>query len=128
MNKVIIDTDILIDFLRGNDGAKKFLMELSREYVCYCSVITIAELYSGMREDEKSATEELLDGFYHLPINRPIAELAGQLKQQSKSRTLALDDCLIAATALVEAGVIATRNSKHYPFSTLSLKVPNYKT
>jgi predicted nucleic acid-binding protein len=126
MNKIILDTDILIDFLRGNPHARDFILEMNRDYVCCCSVIAIAEIYAGMREKEKTATDELLDGFYHFPVTRAIAERAGHLKQESKSNILALDDCLIAATAEIENSILATRNRKHYPFRSLTLKIPNY--
>ena len=53
MKNILIDTDILIDFLRGKEKAREFLLSVEEENTLYCSVITIAEIYAGMHEVEK---------------------------------------------------------------------------
>ena len=50
MKSVVVDTDILINFLRGRETARGFLSLLVNEATLYCSVITVAEIFSGMRE------------------------------------------------------------------------------
>lgn len=125
MPSVVVDTDILIQFLRGNEAAKRFLLSLAAEATPCCSAITVAEIHAGMRASEKQATQELLDSLIVLPITRRVAEVAGRLKQTTRQMRLALDDCLIAATAVVEGAALATGNRRHYPFSSLTILTPS---
>ncbi len=127
MKKYLIDTDILIDFLRGKESAKKYLIKQSKDSPLYCSVITIAEIHAGMREKEEEKTSVLLDSLFTIPVTEEIARIAGSLKRETKSHSLELDDCLIAATALVENTVLATNNSKHYPMENISVETPGYR-
>ncbi|MFY9271111.1 MAG: hypothetical protein WAO55_15315 [Candidatus Manganitrophaceae bacterium] len=39
MKNIVVDTDILIDFLRGREAARDFLSSLIDEATLYCSVI-----------------------------------------------------------------------------------------
>jgi predicted nucleic acid-binding protein len=121
---VVIDTDILIDFLRGKLEARDFLCALPDDAVPYCSVIAIAEIYAGMRESERERTQELIDSLIALPVTKEIATLAGSFKREAGN--LELDDCLIAATAVTEAMELVTRNVKHYPMAPVRLMVPDY--
>lgn len=124
MPAVVVDTDILIHFLRGNEVAKSFLRTVTGEAAPCCSVITVAEIHAGMRASEKKATHELLDSLVILPVTREVAEMAGRLKQTTQQMRFELDDCLIAATALVEGATLATGNHRHYPFPSLTLLTP----
>ena len=126
MKKLLIDSDILIDFLRGKAGAKDYLTKQSEVFPLYCSVITIAEIHAGMQKTEEDKTTKLLDSFFTIPITEKIAKIAGGLKRDTKSHNLELDDCLIAATALVEKAVLATKNLKHYPMKKIKTETPGY--
>src|SRR3989304_8105546 len=99
MSKVV-NTDVLIDVLRGRDLARDFLLDATRHAVPCCSVISVAEIHAGMRPEETEVTGRLLDGLVILPVTRPIAELAGHFKWRSKKRKLELGGCLIAGTAV----------------------------
>ncbi len=115
MKRVLVDTDILIDFLRGKERSRDYLISLLEDSTIYCSAITIAEIYAGMKEHEREKTMELIDGLNIVDINREIAEKAGMYKRDVKKQSLELDDCLIAATAFVKGAILATGNAKHYP-------------
>jgi predicted nucleic acid-binding protein len=56
MSKVVLDTDVLIDLLRGRGAAKVFLQEMTAQSVPCCSVISVAEIYAGMRSEESELT------------------------------------------------------------------------
>jgi predicted nucleic acid-binding protein len=116
---------VLIDFLRGKEGAKDALAAVSGEGLPCCSVITVAEVRAGMRPDEKPATMELLDSMELLPVDRETALLAGRLKQESSHR-VELDDCLIAATALRHKAGLLTHNPKHYRHAGLEVEAASY--
>ena len=124
MSKVLFDTDILIDILRGREAIRAFLLDLTDHSVPCCSVISVAELYAGMHPVEKHATDVLLDGLVIIPIVWEIAEVAGRFKSRVKSRRLALADCLIAATAFAEGATLATGNTKDYPMPEITVLNP----
>jgi predicted nucleic acid-binding protein len=83
------------------------------------SAITVAEIYAGMKEHEREKTEQLVDGLTVIPVDRAIAEKAGQYKGNIKSHDLELDDCLVAATAFIRKAVLATGNGKLYPMADI---------
>ena len=93
----MLDTDVLIDVLRGREAARLFLQDMADRFVPCCSVISVAELYVGMRPEEESATRSFLDGLVIIPVTQEIAEVAGRFKKRSVSHRLELANCLIAA-------------------------------
>ena len=119
MKNVLVDTDILINFLRGREKARTFLSSLINESIIYCSVVTAAEIFAGMKEHEREKTTDLLDSLNIIDVTREIAEKAGSYKSSIKSHELELDDCFIAATAFARNAVIATGNGKHYPMDDI---------
>ncbi len=124
MSKVLLDTDILIDVLRGRAAVRTFLFDLTDRAVPCCSVMSVAELYVGMRPEEKRVTDILLNALVVIPVGQEIAEVAGRFKQREKSRRLELADCIIAATAFVEGATLATGNTKDYPMPEITVVNP----
>lgn len=123
MRKVLVDTDILIDFLRGREKARTFLSALLEDSAIYCSVITVAEIFAGMKEHERDKTVALIESLNILDVTREIAEKAGQYKRDENRQSLELDDCFIAATAFVNGAVLATGNGKHYPMDDIEKRI-----
>jgi tRNA(fMet)-specific endonuclease VapC len=123
MKSVLVDTDVLINFLRGKTKAKEFLLAQLDSGPIFCSVITVAEIFAGMRSHEQEKTRELLDNMEIMPVTRAIAEKAGRYKGEIKSRSLELDDCLIAATAHMHNATLATGNDRHYPMDDITKTV-----
>lgn len=122
MKRVLVDTDVLINFLRGRQQAKVFLLS-HLESDILCSAITVAEIYAGMRAHEQEKTTDLLDNLEIVPVTRAVAEKAGRYQGELKSHTLELDDCLIAATAHFHKATLATGNAKHYPMTDIEKEV-----
>jgi predicted nucleic acid-binding protein len=100
---LLLDTDVLIDVLRG---ARRLTVTGHR--VAY-SVITRAELFSGRAKDEEDF-RILLSPFRELDVNAAIAEHAGRL---ARSR-VDMSDALIAATALEHGLELVTRNVRDF--------------
>lgn len=123
MKKLFFDTDVLIDILKNNRKTieqVRFLTNDAEEFCC--STINVAEIFAGMRPNEEDQTKKLLDGLIHFDVSSKIAEFAGRMKFETKTHTLWLDDCLIAATAIMNECVLVTKNVKHYPFRALKLE------
>lgn len=121
MSKLVLDSDVLIDLLRGRPAAREFLLTATRQSVPCCSAVSVAEVHAGMRPQESEATSALLDGLVILPVTRAVAELAGSFKRRDRGRTLELADCLIAATAALEGATLATGNLRDYPMPEVTL-------
>ena len=117
LQKILVDTDVLIDFLRKKEKAKALLEKASTAGDLYISVINLAEILAGMKPHEKEKTEAFISGFNLIEINEAIARHAGGLRNQYKQ--IGLADCLIAATALKEDCLLLTFNYKDYPFEKL---------
>ncbi len=123
MSCLLLDTDIIINLLRGKTSARDFLADNLEENELLCSAISVAEIWAGMRPHEELATRRLVDSFRIVEVTRGIAEKAGSFKGASKSHALELDDCLIAATAFCVGATLATGNAKHYPMKDLRMVV-----
>ena len=102
--EILVDTDILVDHLRGAHR-----LELDLDSAAY-SVITRCELYAGRSTDERRV-QRLLAPFREIPVDRAIAERAGRLRRILAIRT---PDALIAATAIEHGLVLVTRNRRDF--------------
>jgi len=100
---VLVDTDVFVDHLRGAR-----LLRAGGHRLHY-SVITRAELFSGARGVRRVAI--LLAPLAEIPVDREIAERAGQIRREIGLR---LPDALIAATALTRGMQLLTRNRKDF--------------
>lgn len=112
----VLDTDILIDLLRGVPQAKEFFEKIkTRTYLGYFSPILEVEIYAGQTagslEEEKIITDLLLL-MTRLDVTGAIAKRAGELRRK---HLCSVPDAIIAATALVhKIPFVATRNKKHF--------------
>ena len=129
MNRCLIDTDVIIDHLRGEEKARDFLKQLKAEEadILY-SVITKAELYSGVRPKEEEKVASLLNSMEEVRIDGEIAVAAGRYRNKLyASHGLLLPDALIAASAKQVGAVLVTLNKKHYPMKDIKIQAPYVK-
>ena len=127
MQTVLIDTDVAIDFLRGEPYARDLLLPLWDQGRAYLSVLTIDELYAGMKEKERESTGQFIGACQIEPVTQEIAARGGEWRAayREKGLTLTAVDCLIASTAVLQGHQIATRNVRHYPDKKLLLTLPS---
>ena len=124
----LVDTNVLIQAIRRKQGRWEFLRRLvEARGTLAVSVITVGELYAGMRPHEVERTEELLSGFDHYPVTVDLARHAGLLKNQwaAKGFCLTLANMIIAATAISRQLLLLTENRKDFPMPELhSIDLP----
>ena len=112
---MLVDTDVLIWYMRGQPSAANFLAELDAFAI---SAVTYMELVQGMRNKaELLALRYALKAWRApvLPISEAISHRAmTYVEEHFLSHSLRLGDALIAATAVEHGLPIATANIKHY--------------
>jgi len=112
---MLIDTDVLIWYLRGNEKAFKLIENLDNFSI---SVITYMELVQGMRnKKELNNLRQALHAWNAriLYISEEIsAKAMFAVEQHFLSYSLQLADALIGATAVVYGLSLLTGNDKHY--------------
>ena len=116
--QVLVDTDVLIDFLRGYGPAVSFVNSQSDRIIL--PAIVVAELYAGARgaqdDEEQAVLDNLLSLFRIVPIDEDIARLGGLYRRDyGPSHGIGLPDALVAATAFLAGANLKTLNVKHFP-------------
>ncbi len=112
---MLIDTDLLIWYMRGNEKAYK---RIEKENNFSISVVTYMELVQGMRnKNELNCLRKSLHEWNAkvLYISEEIsAKAMFYVEQHYLSHSLQLADALIGATAVAYGQPILTGNDKHY--------------
>ncbi len=101
--ELLVDSDVLIDHLRGTRRLSADVQPLG------VSVVTRCELFAG--RDEPERLRRFLSPMIELPIDATTAELAGLTRRRTG---IATPDALIAATALLHRIPLMTRNQRHF--------------
>ncbi|MFO7892018.1 MAG: type II toxin-antitoxin system VapC family toxin [bacterium] len=122
--KAYIDSDILIWHLRGDFQALKFLKKIrdNEEYELCTGALQRAEVVFFMREEEKQDTLLFLSMFKTIPVDQQIVDVASELyRTWNPGYGLDINDTFLAATAMLQGGVIYTKNKKHYPMPEIKV-------
>ena len=114
--KLVLDTNILIDHLRGGDVWDSILKKVDENTKFYLPSIVMIELFSGQSSKDKKSFDKimkLVKCFDLVDLDSEIAAKAGEL-YRDVSKSLEVPDYVVAATALhLKAGVV-TLNRKHF--------------
>jgi len=119
---LILDTDILIWYLRGNEKARQFV-ETSVPFSL--SVVTYMELVQGMKDKAEFKLFQKQFKKWNVDIIQIDKEISSRamfyVKEYSLSvapwaRAMMLADALIAATAVQNSETLFTANVKQYKF------------
>jgi predicted nucleic acid-binding protein len=113
----LVDTSVLIDYLRGHEGAAELLEQERAAAPLHASEITRLEILAGMRPAEQDGTRSLLSTLSWHPVDSDVAEEAGALGRQwlPSHHTIDGADLAIAATAIRCGARLLTRNVRHFP-------------
>ncbi|MGD8763848.1 MAG: type II toxin-antitoxin system VapC family toxin [Desulfobacteraceae bacterium] len=112
---MLVDTDVLIWYMRGNEKALRVIMNLRNFSI---SVVTYMELVQGLRNKEelnilRNSLKKWNAGIIY--INEEISTKAMFLVEQYYlSHSIQLADALVGATAVIYGRPLLTANTKHY--------------
>lgn len=114
---MIIDSDVLIWYLRGNEKAQKII---EKSIPFSISVITFMELMQGMRDKNEMKVFQKQIQKWNVNIIQISKEVSSRamfyVQEYSLSHSMELADALIAATAVQNSETLLTGNDKHYKF------------
>ncbi len=116
---VILDSDILIWYLRKDPAAAAFIdkVPLAERNISTLSYLEV--LYECRKKSDLSEWLKFASRFFAevIPLTEAMSRSAQQLMEQFvPARRLSASDALIAATAVVRRETLATGNLKHFDF------------
>ena len=114
--KLLIDTDIFIDYLKGMSPAKAVFR--SRDIDIYCSILTKKELLSkpGLKDSERKKIISILRDLKTISIDPDISLKYSDLLAKYHDNRLQPPDAIIAATAWSKKLPLLTRNRGHFSY------------
>lgn len=120
MTSYLLDTSVIIDYLRGKPEVVDLLDNI--EGYLHSSYICLAELYEGVyrvRNTDKMEQVVIkffasLSGIYS--IDESIARKFGEIRADLKNKGNVIEDLdlMIAATCLINDLTLLTQNKKHF--------------
>ena len=124
MARVLLDSTVLIDALRGRPAAARVAgLRRTRTEPWTCA-LSVEEVWRGLRTDEEPAAHRLFNGLRIAPLGVAEGELAGRWRRSyaEEGITLHQSDCLIAAAAVGIGAVLATGNVRDFPMAEVRVE------
>lgn len=115
MKEIVVDTSVLIEFLRVNNRKTVYETILDKDFLPVLSFITVAELWAGKSvwkdREMRIVLEKLISGVKVVYPNYETLTQAGELRAKYD---VSLPDCFIAALALEQKLPLVTLNKKDF--------------
>lgn len=113
--KVVLDTTVLIDHLRGSPLAGEYIAALGAPPSC--SEVTRIEILRGLRSEERRKAERLFALIAWIPVDDKVGRRAGELGHRwlRSHPGIGVPDLAIAATAELLEAQLGTNNLEHFP-------------
>ena len=115
MEKIILDTNILIEILKGNQDT--ILKVQSFDNIAISSISVMELYYGAINKAEVKKLEKFISLFEIIELNEDISITSTNLiKTYAKSHNLDIPDSLIASTTLVYGYTLFTYNLKDFRY------------
>lgn len=120
MVKFLLDSDVIIEFLRGKPQTISLINKLKDEEIG-CSVLTLIEVKRGLFGKQEKVAEHLFRAMKIYPVTEKIGDIAVEFIKEWRKRgkTLQLIDTTIAATSVLNDLTLVTYNKRDYPMKEL---------
>ena len=118
---ICLDTDVIIDYLKGKQDAVDVIKEYAGEVIT--TELNVFEVFHGiyLRNYSIEKEKEIADSFFNsldvLPFDEGCGELGAKITAElvKKGKLIEQNDCLIAAIILKSRfDKIITKNNKHF--------------
>ena len=116
--RLLVDTSVLIDHLRGDPRAVQLLVEAVRAgHELHSVTVVRTEVLAGMRRGEEKATLSLLGALGWQEVTVAIADRAGEWARRFLRSHAGVDtvDYIVAAAAEQIGARLLTQNVRHFP-------------
>jgi predicted nucleic acid-binding protein len=122
--RVLLDTTVLIDVLRGRPAADRLRRLRADGDLPYVCAVNVEEVVRGLRSPEQEPARRLFAGLRIAPLSDREGRRAGEWRRRyaARGRTLSQADCLVAAAALSLGGRLATGNPRDFPMRELAVE------
>jgi predicted nucleic acid-binding protein len=124
LSRLLLDSTVLIDALRGRQAAGRVAGLRRRGIEPWVCVIAVEEIWRGVRSPEEPLVSRLFDGLRIAPLGLAEGIRAGKWRREFAARGVALHqaDCLIAASAVGIGASLATADPDDFPMSELDVE------
>ncbi|MAG02209.1 PIN domain nuclease [Candidatus Pacearchaeota archaeon] len=120
-DSIIIDSDVLIDFLRKKPDVVKWFEDNKNKYDFTTTIVNVFELYTGAFKsfnsgDEIKKVSEFLKTMDIFDLTLDCAKEAGKQRAnlEKQGNPLESRDILIGAIAITNNLLLKTNNKKHF--------------
>lgn len=124
MTRFLLDTTVLIDFSRGREPVRSWVLEhVNQGDDLGISPINVAEFYAGIAPGEHGDWDDFLDLLSFWEIDLPTSKRGGAIRYAFARRGVQLSatDTLVAAVAEAQNAVLVTANLKDFPMDTITV-------
>lgn len=114
----LFDTNILIDYLNGENLAKTQIEKYDQISI---SIITYIEIMAGVDRENKTIVEAFLNSFNVLNFD---TTMAGEIANIRNTMKIKLPDAIILATARCNNAILITRDTKNFSKNDTNIIIP----
>ena len=111
---VLLDSTVLIDYLRGRPAVDRIRHMVAARDTLTTSALNVEEIVRGMRPSEASIVDRLLSGLIVVPVDEAVARLSGQWRSEYAARGVTLHQRVAhRAGLLVDLAQVPGRPERH---------------
>ncbi|MEW6229415.1 MAG: type II toxin-antitoxin system VapC family toxin [Bacillota bacterium] len=118
MESIVVDTSVVIDFLKGKRPAAEYVTGLLEAGNMAITAVTVFELRIGIPAESKR--DQALEGFFNLvlvlPLDKAAALRAARIETELRvqGQVIGVADTLIAGICLEHGLPLVTLNTAHF--------------
>ena len=124
MARLLLDSTVIIDALRGRPAATRVAGLRRSGIEPWACAVSVEEIWRGLRPGEESVARRLFNGLRMAPLGMTEGALAGSWRRSFAERGITLHqaDCLIAAAARSTGASLATANVDDFPMAEVTVE------
>lgn len=115
MADFLVESDVLIDFLKGDDVARVALQSAAEEGMVMVCALSAAEVMAASTPENREVTRKALITFVIVPVDGEVALIAGKYRSDARGDNVELGDCVVAAMACQLGSVLLSGGRRNYP-------------